>query len=64
MGDKEGATPTQQPAEVKGVTYWVDELNGSDANDGLTPETAFATNRHATEMAGKNYCKPVQVTLD
>ena len=29
------------------TTYFVDPKYGSDANDGLTPETAFATREHA-----------------
>ena len=29
------------------TTYFVNPKYGSDANDGLTPETAFATRDHA-----------------
>lgn len=32
------------------TTYFVDPKYGSDANDGLTPETAFATREHAWEI--------------
>jgi len=26
---------------MNGISYWVDLINGDDANDGLTPETAI-----------------------
>jgi hypothetical protein len=30
-----------------GITWFVDEVNGSDNNDGLSVESAFKTDRHA-----------------
>jgi len=44
-----------------GKIYWVDEENGSDSNDGLSPETAFQTlekcwgNTTGNKMARDNY---------
>ena len=41
--------------------YWLDWENGDDAADGLTPETAFLTERrlHAATKSGP----PVDVTI-
>jgi len=35
----------------KGKMWYVDEKYGNDSNDGLSPETAFATREHAEIMA-------------
>ena len=35
------------------VTYYVDEVNGDDTNDGLSEGTAFATIQHGIDMANE-----------
>lgn len=54
-----GGVPTMGIAGAPmftGTWFWVDPANGSDSNDGLTPQTAFDTlyKAHASMTAGKN----------
>jgi len=44
-------TPVPEPAK----TYYVDAADGSDDNDGLTPETAFATIQTAIDSSFNGY---------
>jgi len=40
---------------TKGKCYYVDEENGADGNDGLTPQTAFASILAATALSRDDY---------
>lgn len=45
---------TSRPVMTSYITYFVSSTSGSDSNDGLDPDTAFATLAHAISVAAGN----------
>ncbi|MBP3570114.1 MAG: hypothetical protein J6K04_13240 [Lachnospiraceae bacterium] len=47
---RESILNSKTEVEITGTCYYVSSLQGNDENDGLSPETAWATAKHACEM--------------
>lgn len=53
--------PLSRHSPASGPTYFVDPINGSNSNDGLTEGTAFQTPAHATTRGGGHWAELVFV---